>query len=153
MRITLNALQLLFFLSLWVTENALQLPLLRLRVTEKTLQLPLYFFFFSFSPVLLGSFTIMFYLCLSRLQPKKRMTSFKHFALDTLKKHSVTNIPVIATYDAYARWDAMCFSLFKVTSIHSISKRIRDSKLRNKIEGETLLFYSMQWWQFRDPWI
>ena len=66
---------------------------------------------------------------------KTRVSSTRLFSLSTPKANLITYITLVVFWDACGSWRAMRFSLFMITSIHSIKKRTRNSQLTNKIEG------------------
>ena len=102
----------------------------------------LFFFFpFSLSLFFLDRLSKFFHwllmICYSR-----SVTKIEPFWLDTRKKVGVTNVFKDVTCDAYDPCDTMYFTLFTVTSIHSILQitKIRNSETRRKVTQNIQLF-------------
>ena len=69
------------------------------------------------------------------LLPRKRVTKIGLILLGKLKKVYVKIVLSVVTHDACFTWQSMYFSLFTVTSIHSIPKRTKNSqKIGNKLD-------------------
>ena len=74
-----------------------------------------------------------------QLLPKTRVTSTGLIVMDTLKNLSVKNVPYIVICRKCGSQLSMCFSLFTLTSIHSIRKIIRNSQeLGNELEVDRI---------------
>ena len=95
-------------------------------ILKKALQLPFLFFFFSFSTVFLDRLPKVLSVYSYRLSLKTHVTNKGHFLMDTLKKNSVRKLPLAFICNACEPWRAIWFSLFIVTSTHSIRKTTRD---------------------------
>ena len=102
--------------------------LLRLCVTEKLCN-SLSFFF---CPPLYGTDQQIFFGCFIDFEIKN------FFSLGRLINVYISNVIEVVLWDLCDPWYVMCFSLFKVTSIYSISNstRKRDSKTRWKVDIE-----------------
>ena len=105
-------------------------------VTQKALQLPFHSSFLFSTPFLSARFfgpTAKS--SLNELLPRKCENKIGSVSLDIRNKVCATNIFGDIIYDACDLFNAMCFILFTVTSIHNFGKytKIRDSKKRWKV--------------------
>ena len=103
--------------------------LLRLHVIQNALQSPSLFFLFLI-PSTVGQTAKHFLANILRLISLKACDKYLTHSLDTPKYISVKIVTKVVIYDACGTW----YSLFTVTSIHSIQKNTRNSqKFWNKL--------------------
>ena len=107
-------------MTFWFACNAKALPLFVI------------FFSFSFKSVFLGGLAKVFYFFMLLL--KTHVTSTRLISLNTLEKKTTRDVLLVVIPGTCGPWHVMCFSLFTVTSIHSIRKRTRNRNLETRLK-------------------